>query len=311
LQRTDSLPVVEAAVQIRVAVPYHVVYYAPFFLALNRGLFGRQGIDVEAQISGPVSPAVAMQRGAIEIGVGGIMRSLVAYDRGEPFVPVHFARINDRDGFFLLGTVADFRWSDLTGKRIIVFGEAPTPWYVLRAVLRRQGLDPDQVQALEDVPLADGPSAFRERRGDYLLTQAHVAEELIRSGEAFLLRSMAEEAGPLPYSSYYARPEFLDTEPELIKAFVQAHEEALRWMRQAGGEETWKTIATAFPDGDPEILAAATERYFRLGTWSSDAGLSPATYRSLTDALKVGGLIERIAPYEVAIRDCSTAGRSQ
>ena len=66
----------------------------------------------------------------MQVAVGGIMRSLVAYDRGESFVPVHFARVNDRDGFLLLGRAIGFDWPDLAGKRLIVFGEAPTPWRV-------------------------------------------------------------------------------------------------------------------------------------------------------------------------------------
>ena len=293
----------DLAVHVRVAVPYHVVYYAPFFVAQHQGFFRQEGITVEAQIAGPVTPLVAMASGDVDVGVGGIMRSLVAYDRGESAVPMHFARINDRDGFFLLGPKQEFDWADLIDKRLIVFGEAPTPWYVLRSLLLQKGLDPDRIRAFEDVPLAAASAVYRAGGADYLLTQAHVAEELLQQSEAFLVRAMAHEAGPLPYSSYYASSGFLEREQALVAGFVRAHVAALAWMRQSTGAEIWDAIAPAFKDGNPDVLRRATQRYKELGTWSSDATLSPSTYGRLTDALSRGGLIERIAPYELVIRD--------
>jgi hypothetical protein len=54
---------------------------------------------------------------------------------------VHFAAVNDRNGFFLLSRMPRrrFTWSDLVGRTVLSFGGAPTPWLCMLAVLKRAG----------------------------------------------------------------------------------------------------------------------------------------------------------------------------
>ena len=125
----------------------------------------------------------------------------------------------------------------------------------------------------------------------------------MQAGEAVILRLMAQEVGSLPYSSYCARADFLDRTEDAIAGVVRAHIGALNWMRSASGAEIWETIRPAFADGDPEILRRAVDRYQQLGVWSSDATLPRAAYDRLAELLHKGGLISRIAPYELVCRD--------
>lgn len=294
--------------RVRVGETYHVIYYAPFFVAHEQGFFAREGLEIETRAYGS-NPALQadMDVGAVDVGIGGIMRSLVAFDRGESPVPVHFARVNDRDGFLLLGRSEAFDWGDLLDRRLIVFAEAPTPWHILRALLLRNGLGPDRVRVIADVPLAEVAAAFRSGLADFALTQAHVAADLLRRGDAVILKAMALEAGPLPYSSYYCSPAFLRDSEDALRPFVRAHVRALRWIARHSGEEVWEAIAPAFSDGDGELLASATRRYHALGTWNSDATLPRASYQRLADALRAGGLIARVPPYELVCNDLLAA----
>lgn len=296
---------------VRIGEAYHVVYYAPLHVARLGGFFAAQGLDAEivpvgsfAEIAADWSNSAAGSgAGATAIAVGGIMRSLVAYDRNEALVPVHFARVNDRDGFLLLGRRPEFTWADLLERHLIVFAEAPTPLYVLRGLLRQKQLDPDRVRIIDDIPISDVAKAFGDGTGDFVLTQAHVAEELVRGGSAFLLKAMAGEAGPLPYSSYYCAPDFLTREPDTVRRVARGNAAAMRWMRSHSADEVWEMIQPAFGDGPADILRAATTRYKNLGIWDSDTTISPQSYAGLTTALQQGGLIARVAPYEMIIRD--------
>jgi NitT/TauT family transport system substrate-binding protein len=298
--------------RLRLGITFHSVFYAPAYVALHRGLFADEGLEVVTQTPGDGRVIQrGLERGELDAGVGGIMRSLVAYDRGEAAVPLHFARINDRDGFFLLGRTPTFAWADLLGRRLILFAEAPTPWYVLRALLREQGLDPDTIDAIDGVPADQAAGRFRAGEADFLQAPAHVAEELVRDAAAVIVREMAREAGPLPYSSYCAMPDALERAPELFLALARAHVRALHWMQSAGAAAVWQAIRPAFPDGDPEILRRAVERYDRLGLWASDASLPRESFDRLAAALHRGGLLQRIAPYEAVCRDEVTRAAMQ
>jgi NitT/TauT family transport system substrate-binding protein len=297
------------SLNVRIGEPYHVVYYAPLHVARLGGFFESQDLAAEivpsASFSSLVTAWDASQRGSgrIDIAVGGIMRSLVAYDRGEAMLPVHFARVNDRDGFIILGRDQAFEWPDLLDRETIVFAEAPTPVQVLRSYLFGKGLDADRMKIIDSIPISGVAEAFRSGRGDFVLTQAHVAEELTQTGSAWLLRSMALEAGPLPYSSYYCAPDSLERNSEIIRRVALANAYALRWMQSHSAADIWELIGPAFGDEDEATLRAATVRYKTLGVWDSDSAIPEESYDRLAEALFRGGLISRIAPYELVIRD--------
>jgi NitT/TauT family transport system substrate-binding protein len=301
------------AVSVRIGEPYHVVYYAPLHVAKQGGFFEAHGLDAEivpsASFSSLVRDGESRQTAVdssdlqIDVGVGGIMRSLVAFDRGEAMVPVHFARVNDRDGFILLGRHQAFDWPDLLDHETIVFAEAPTPLQVMRSFLFGKGLNADRMRIIDSVPISNVAEAFQSGTGDFVLTQAHVAADLTRSGSAHVLKSMAAEAGPLPYSSYFCAPEYLQANQEKVFAVARANADALRWIQSHPADAVWDLIRPAFTGQDEAILREATARYKALGVWDSDSTISELSYDGLGGALQRGGLISRIAPYDLVIRD--------
>jgi NitT/TauT family transport system substrate-binding protein len=296
--------------QLRLGLTFHHVFYAPYYVALHRGLFAEQGLEVSTVVPGDGRLILAGQAsGDLDVALGGIMRSLVSYDAGETDAPLHFARVNDRDGFFLIGRPGQaeaFDWPDLIGRRLILFSEAPTPWYVLRALLRERGLDPDQIQVISGVPAPEAAERFRAGEADLLQGPAQVAEALIADGSGVVVREMAREVGPIPYSSYSARRVVLDDKSEAISALIRAHVAALAWMRSASGAEIWSTIAPSFADADATVYRRAVERYHRLGVWSSDATVPHASFDRLAYLMHHGGLIQRVAPYEACCDDSLT-----
>ena len=54
-------------------------------------------------LSNSPHPLSALHHDAADIVQSGIMRSIIASDWGAETVPLHFAKINSRDGFFILG----------------------------------------------------------------------------------------------------------------------------------------------------------------------------------------------------------------
>ena len=293
--------------RLRLGLTFHHVFYAPYYVTLQRGLFAEQGLEVETTVPGDGRLVLAGQAsGDLDVALGGIMRSLVSYNAGESDAPLHFTRVNDRDGFFLVGRSAAFDWPDLLGRRLILFSEAPTPWYVLRALLRERGLDPDRIPAVPGMPAPEAAAAFQRGEADFLQAPAQVAEALVAAGGATIVAEMAHEAGPIPYSSYSATRAVLDTQREALGALIRAHVAALAWMRAATGAEIWETIAPSFPEADAAVYRRAVERYHRLGVWSSDATLPRASFDRLADLMQRGGLIERVAPYEACCDDSLT-----
>ena len=281
--------------------PFHSVFYAPQFVAIHRGFFADEGLDVttEAAPGGSRTTVTALLDGSIDIAMGGIMRSLDLADRDGRLLP-HFIEVNSRNGFFLLVREPRprFAWSDLEGREVISFAEAPTPWQCMLTVLRKNGVDPARVRITRDLPTAQAVAAFRAGRGDFLEQGQTVTEELLAEGAAFVVASMGDATGPVPFSSFMTTPAFLDRERPVLERFTRAVYRTQRWMARAPARDIAAAIAPAFPDIDPVIREKAVDRYLRQATWARDPVIRRPGYECLQRILLDGGFIKREHRYE-------------
>ena len=227
------------------------------------------------------------------------MRSLDLVDRGGPPL-IHFAEVNSRNGFFLLSRTAEprFAWSQLVGRTVLSFAEAPTPWQCMLTVLRRNGVDPATVRIERTLPVAEAVAAFKAGRADYLETGQPFAEILLAEGAARLAASMGEATGPLPFSSYMTTAGFLRTEREALTRFTRALYRAQQWMARAAAAEVAALIAPAFPDVAADVRVAVVARYLAQSTWAADPILRAPGYEYLQQILLDGGFIQRRHRYE-------------
>ena len=80
------------------------LFYAPFYLAHQRGLFADEGIDLSLEESHDPSDTVARAiAGDVDVCWGGPLRVLKSYDQDPSVGLVCFGEVIGRDPFFLLG----------------------------------------------------------------------------------------------------------------------------------------------------------------------------------------------------------------
>ena len=286
--------------QLRVIEQFHSLFYAPHYVALYLDCFADEGLEVAMRTAGGgVTTTEALLDGTVDLVLGGVMRSLGVADRGGPFLP-HFAEVNSRNGFFLLSRDPrpEFAWSDLVGRTVISFAEAPTPWQCMLTVLRRNGVDPARVRIERTLPVAEAIAAFRAGHGDFLETGQPFTETLVVEGAAHLVASMGRATGPVPFSSYMTTAGVLRDEREVVIRFTRALYRAQRWLARAGAADVAELIAPAFPDIDAAIRLRAVARYLAQDTWAHDPILRSPGYEALQQILLDGGFIKRRHRYE-------------
>ena len=286
---------------LTVLMPFHTPFYAPLPAGVALGHFRDAGIDVTAVPAARFGKATmpALLDGDIQISLGGLMRSFELADRGGPLV-VHFAEVCSRNGFFLLSREPrpGFRWADLTGRTVLSFAEAPTPWQCLLTVLRTHGVDPASVRIEREHPSPEAVAAFRAGYGDFLEQPQPVVEQLLADGAAHLVASMGEATGPVPFTSYMTTPAFLQRERDIMLRFTRAVYRTQRWLAEHDAAAIASVIGPAFADTAPEILERSVARYLGQGTWSRDPLLRRDGYDHLERILISGGLIRRGQRYE-------------
>ena len=284
-----------------VLMPFYTPFYAPLAAGAALGHFREEGLDVKWQPAAAFgkSAVEALLDGSIEITLSGLMRSLDVADRDGRFLP-HFAEVCSRSGFFLLGRkpMPGFRWTDLAGKTVIGFAEAPTPWQCMLTVLWRQGVDPAAVRIERNRPGPEALAAFRSGHGDFFEQTQPIVEQLLASGEAHLVASMGEATGPVPFTSYMTTPEFLRREPETVLRFTRAVYRTQRWLARQDAQTIVETIGPDFRDIDRGVLERAIERFKKQDTWARDPVLRQPGFDYLQEILQTGGFIKKTHRYE-------------
>jgi NitT/TauT family transport system substrate-binding protein len=282
-------------------MPFHTPFYTPLAAGVALDHFRDAGLDVAAVPAATFGkPTIdALLGGDIEISLGGLMRSFELADRTGQIV-VHFAEVCSRNGFFLLAREPRpaFRWSDLVGKTVLSFAEAPTPWQCMLTVLRRHGVDPAQVKIERHRPGPEAVAAFLAGTGDFLEQPQPVIERLLTEGRGHLVASMGEATGPVPFSSYMTTPAFLAREPDVIARFTRATYRTQRWLASHGAGDIARAVAPAFPETELPLLERAIGRYLGQGTWARDPLLRREGYDYLERILLDGAFIRRGRPYE-------------
>ena len=288
---------------LRVVVAFHSIFYAPLPVAIRGGHFAAEGVEVDPETPALAAGTVdALQSGVAGNSLSGIMRGFLLVDRGGPRL-VHFAAVNDRNGFFLLSREPRprFAWPDVAGRTIISFGGAPTPWLCMQTVLRRHGVDPARVTFRRDLSTPDAIAAFKARQGDFIEHGPPVIDKLIAEGTGHLVASMGGGSGPAAFRSPMARPETLTKQRDVLIRFVRGLYRAQRWMAASTAPEIAAVVAPVFADIDRAVRVAAMERYLRQSTWATDPVLTRAGYETLQEILLSAGFIKKPHPFESLI----------
>lgn len=294
--------------KISVGVAFHSPFYTPLFVADRLGSFREEGLEATITVPPPGGTVELLQRGVADLVLSGVMRTFVLADRGGTNL-IAVAEVNSRDGFFIVSRTPAprFAWRDLEGKRLALFGLAPTPWMCLQTALREQGADPTKVEALEKLDVAQGIEALQTGRADYLQAGQPTAEELVADGIAHPVSPQAPIVGHVPYSSFIVTDETRRARPDLCAAAVRALTRALRWIADHDGAAVADLVAPEFPETRPEVLRRAVTRLKAEDVWSGGPRQPRAAFERLGRMLVSGGLIHRAAAYETLVDDSFAA----
>jgi NitT/TauT family transport system substrate-binding protein len=279
------------------------LFYAPFYAALARGAYAREGVEVRlVSALRPADSARGLADGTVDVTWGGPMRVMLTYDQDPRCDLVCFCEVVTRDPFFLLGGVPrlDFKLADLMDKRVATVSEVPTPWLCLQEDMRRAGLDPAKLNRLTGQSMASNVAALQRGEVDVVQLFQPFVEELLEVGAGHIWHAAAER-GPTSYTTLYARRAFLAERSDECLRMVRALHRTLNWVHASTAAQLVAAIAGYFPGVPPQRLASALDRYKALGLWGQDTRLPRSGYERLKAGLVSGGLVSKGTPYETAV----------
>ena len=248
----------------------------------------------------------ALLSGDAQIGLMGSEASIYVYNEGQKNYAINFAQLTQKDGSFLVGReeIKDFDISMLEGSEILGGRLAGMPEMVLEYILKNAGLDvgindsTKDVNVRTDVQFAAMAGAFTSGEGDYVSLFEPTASNLVKENEGYIIASLGELSGNIPYTSYSALKDYMSENSETIQKFTNAIYKAQVWVYEHTDEEVADAIHEYFSETSKSDLAVAVGNYRSIEAWAKDPTLTEDSLNKLMDIVELAGQLDKRAPYD-------------
>ena len=288
--------------KITLAEVTHSIFYAPQYVAIEQGYFEEVGIDVELILtSGADKVTAAVLSKDADIGFCGSEGTIYVYNGGEKDYLKTFAQLTQKDGSFLVSRekIKDFKLEDLEGKTVLGGRAGGMPEMTLEYALKQNGIDPKKdVEIDTSVDFAAMGGAFIGGQGEFVTLFEPNALEIEKEGYGYVVASIGELGGVVPYTSYSARISFLEENKELINNFTKAIQKGIDYVHNHTDEEVAKAIIDQFPDTSLEDIAKVVKRYRDIDAWPKTTDFSEDSFNHLQDIMIDNGAIDKKVPYD-------------
>lgn len=280
----------------------HSIFYAPMYVAIEEGYFEEEGIDLTLICGfGADKTMTAVISGEADIGFMGSEASIYTYAEGATDYVVNFAQLTQRAGNFLVAReeMPDFTWEDLKGHLVLGGRKGGMPEMVFEYILKENGIDPEtDLEINQNIDFGSTAAAFSEGQGEFTVEFEPGATTLESEGKGYVVASLGEDSGYVPYTAFSAKQSYIDENPDVIQGFTNALQKGMDYVQAHTPEEIAKIIEPQFPETDLETITTIVTRYYDQDTWKSDLIFEESSFDLLQDILESAGELEERVPYE-------------
>src|SRR5207247_4654480 len=143
-------------------------FYSPLIATLAGGFLREAGFQPKHSVAPPGKSAIeALVSGTAHVAQSAPSQGFGPLEKGQRPPAVHFAQINEKDGFFLTARAPDpaFTWDKLKGRQVLV-DHGGQPLAMFKYACHRRGLDYKAIHAAE-IPGGQVDRAVRKGERDH------------------------------------------------------------------------------------------------------------------------------------------------
>ena len=293
--------------KIKVAEVAHSIFYAPQYAAINNGYFKDEGLDIELILTpGADKVTASVLSKDADIGFSGSEACIYVYNSKEKDYLKTFAQLTQKDGSFIVSRekIKNFSLNDLKGKKIIGGRKMGMPEMTLEWILRQNNIDPEKdVEIDTSIQFAAMGGAFIGGDGDFVSLFEPTALQVEKEGYGYVVASLGELGGVVPYTSYSARKSYIEENKNTIKKFTKAIQKGLDFVKENSDLEVAKSIIEFFPDTKLEDLEKIIKRYRSIDAWAENTTFTRKSFDHLQDIMIAAGAIDKKVDYNKIIEN--------
>ncbi len=287
--------------KIKVAEVAHSVFYAPQYVADKLGYFKEEGLDVEIILtSGADKVTAAVLSGDVEIGFCGSEATIYVYNGGEKDYLVNFSALTRKDGSFLVSRNKpnNFKLTDLEGKYIIGGRLGGMPEMTLEYALKQNGIDISKLDIDTSIAFASMEGAFIGGTGDFVTLFEPNATNVEKEGLGYVVASIGELGGVVPYTAYNARKSYIENNPKVIEGFTKAIQKGLDYVHNNSDEDVAKLLVDYFPNSSLNDLTNIIKRYRSIDAWYHTTTIEEKDFIHIEEIMEEAKELDKRVPYD-------------
>jgi len=281
--------------KVSVAEVAHSIFYAPMYAAKELGYFEDEGLDIELTLTaGADKVTAAVLSGDVNIGFCGSEATIYLYNQGVEDYLITFAGLTKKDGSFLVSRKKydNFKLEDLKGSTIIGGRQGGMPEMTLEWALKQNGVDPKKDVFIDtSIAFAAMSGAFIGGQGDFVALFEPTALKVEQAGYGYVVASVGEYGGTVPYTAFNAKKSYIEDNPEVIEGFTNAIQKGLDYVHNHTSEEIAKTILTDFPDTSLNDLTIIVERYKNIDSWFNTTYIEKENFDHIQEIMESAGAL--------------------
>ena len=281
---------------IRVSEVTHSVFYAPLYIAINKGYFEEEGLEIELSNGGGADKCMtALTSKSADIALMGPEATIYVVKQGKKDSPKVFAQLTKRDGSFIIGreNIENFTLADMAGKEILGGRKGGVPAMTLEYAMKNAGLiDGENVTINYDVAFNNMTAAFIGGTGDFVTAFEPSASAIVDAGHGYILGSVGELSGEVPYTAFTANESYLKKNPEKVNKFLRAIIKGYNFLVTATIDEVVEAIAPSFLGTTNESLKKSMQAYIAIDSWVDSPMMKTTAYNNLITIMMNAGELD-------------------
>ncbi len=293
--------------KVKVAEVTHSIFYAPQYVAHALGYFEEEGLDVELLlVPGADKVAASVLSGDVQIGFCGSEATIYIYNQGQEDYLVNFAGLTKRDGSFIVSRekIEDFTLEDLKGKTIIGGRIGGMPEMTLEYTLKEAGIDPKNDLTIDtSIEFAAMSGAFIGGNGDFVSLFEPNALQLEEQGYGYVVASLGELGGVVPYTAYNTKKSYIESNPDVIEGFTKAIQKGLDYVHSHDSKDIAEVILDYFPDISKSDLEIIIDRYKNIDSWFTTTYITEENFNHIQEIAESAGQLDKRAPFDKLVNN--------
>ena len=241
----------------------HSVFYAPWYVSLENGYFKDEG-------------------------------TVYVFNNSNEKL-ITFASLTKRDGQFIVGPCNlknNFKMSDLMNKKLLAGRSGGMPLLMFKYALKESGIDESKVNIDTSVEFASLSGAFISKQGEFVNLFEPNALNIEKQKYGCVLTSLGNISGVVPYTTFYAKEDFIKNNKETIHSFRKALNKGLEFVKNNDYDTIAKSIQGQFPDLSFNDLKEIVKRYKDADSWYETTYVNKNDYDRLLNIMLYGKTID-------------------